>query len=213
MPITFEQALEFTLKWEGGYTNDKDDLGGATNKGIIQSVYNRYRRRKGLDIRSVKFLNENEMLEIYEKDYWNVVRAKYLKAPLGLVMFDTCVNFGPAGAIARLQIALNLKPTGTWTKNISGIIHTCDAGEVALKICKLRIAKRYARVKEEESQKKFLKGWLNRDNDLIKEVNKMIGANIMAFDDEIELDDIDLHKFNENYLSSEDFNSLEELDF
>jgi len=188
MPITLTEALKFTLKWEGGFTNDPVDPGGATNKGIIQSVYNRYRRRKGLDIRSVKNLTEQEMLEIYEKDYWDLVRAKYLKSPLGLVMFDTCVNMGPSGSISRLQMALGLKVTGSWTKEISEVIHTCDAGAIALQICRLRFAKRYARVKEDERQRKFLRGWLNRDNDLAKEVRKMIGANIMSDEDDDYID-------------------------
>lgn len=188
MPITLTEALKFTLKWEGGFTNDPVDPGGATNKGIIQSVYNRYRRRKGLDIRSVKNLTDQEMLEIYEKDYWDVVRAKYLKSPLGLVMFDTCVNMGPSGSISRLQMALGLKVTGSWTKEISEVIHTCDAGAIALQICRLRFAKRYTRVKEDERQRKFLRGWLNRDNDLAKEVRKMIGANIMSDEDDDYID-------------------------
>ncbi len=188
MPITLKEALEFTLKWEGGFTNDPVDPGGATNRGIIQSVYNRYRRKKGLDIRSVRQLTEAEMLEIYEKDYWDIVRAKYLKSPLGLVMFDTCVNMGPSGSISRLQRALGLKVTGSWTKEISDVIHTCDAGAIALQICRLRVAKRYDRVKEDERQRKFLRGWLNRDNDLAKEVRKMIGANIMSDEDDDYID-------------------------
>lgn len=209
MPITLNEALKFTLKWEGGFTNDPVDPGGATNKGIIQSVYNRYRRRKGLDIRSVRQLTDDEMIEIYEKDYWDLVRAKYLKSPLGLVMFDTCVNMGPSGSISRLQRALGLKVTGSWTKEISDVIHTCDAGAIALQICRLRVAKRYDRVKEDERQRKFLRGWLNRDNDLAKEVRKMIGANIMGFDeneDEIDPDLID------NSLDSETLKMLESFD-
>ena len=208
MPITLTEALKFTLKWEGGFTNDPVDPGGATNKGIIQSVYNRYRRRKGLDIRSVKNLTEQEMLEIYEKDYWDLVRAKYLKSPLGLVMFDTCVNMGPSGSISRLQMALGLKVTGSWTKEISDVIHTCDAGAIALQICRLRVAKRYARVKEDERQRKFLRGWLNRDNDLAREVRKMIGANIMSIEDD---DDIDPDLIDET-LDTEILKMLESFD-
>lgn len=29
----YRKLKPFILKWEGGYVNDKDDLGGATNKG------------------------------------------------------------------------------------------------------------------------------------------------------------------------------------
>ena len=30
-----KKLVPFILKWEGGFVNDPDDLGGATNKGVI----------------------------------------------------------------------------------------------------------------------------------------------------------------------------------
>jgi lysozyme family protein len=189
MPIEFEDALKFVLKWEGGFTNHPKDPGGATNKGITQKVYDVYKVSRKHPKMSVKHILDFEVKEIYETKYWDLVRAKWLKAPLGLVMFDTAVNFGPAGAIRRLQKALKVKITGTWTQEISDVIHECDAGKVALEICKLRKIWRNYRVKQNPSQKVFLKGWLNRDNDLINEVNKLLGASIFEFNEEV-LDNI-----------------------
>jgi lysozyme family protein len=185
MPIEFKDALKFVLKWEGGFTNHPNDYGGATNKGVTQKRYDEYRASKKHPLVSVKFIFDYEVQEIYDSYYWQPVRAKWLKAPLGLVMFDTAVNFGPAGAIRRLQKALNLKITGNWTQEISDVIHTCDPEKVALEICNLRKAWRYYRAKKEPSQKAFLQGWLNRDNDLIAEVKKLMGANILEFSNEV----------------------------
>lgn len=185
MPIEFEDALKFVLKWEGGFTNHPKDPGGATNKGITQKVYDVYKVSRKHPKMSVKHILDFEVKEIYETKYWDLVRAKWLKAPLGLVMFDTAVNFGPAGAIRRLQKALRLNITGTWTQEISDVIHECDAGKVALEICKLRKIWRNYRVKQNPSQKVFLKGWLNRDKDLINEVNKLLGASILEFNEEV----------------------------
>ena len=185
MPIEFEDALKFVLKWEGGFTNHPKDPGGATNKGITQKVYDVYKVSRKHPKMSVKHILDFEVKEIYETKYWDLVRAKWLKAPLGLVMFDTAVNFGPAGAIRRLQKALRLNITGTWTQEISDVIHKCDAGKVALEICKLRKIWRNYRVKQNPSQKVFLQGWLNRDNDLINEVNKLLGASILEFNEEV----------------------------
>ncbi len=182
MPIEFEDALKFVLKWEGGFTDHPKDPGGATNKGITQRVYDDYKKSKKHPQMNVKHILDFEVKEIYETRYWDLVRAKWLKAPLGLVMFDTAVNFGPAGAIRRLQKALKLKITGSWTQEISDVIHTCDARVVALEICKLRKIWRNFRVKQNPSQKVFLKGWLNRDNDLINEVNKLTGVQVFDFD-------------------------------
>lgn len=185
MPIEFEDALKFVLKWEGGFTNHPKDPGGATNKGITQKVYDVYKVSRKHPKMSVKHILDFEVKDIYETKYWDLVRAKWLKAPLGLVMFDTAVNFGPAGAIRRLQKALKVTITGTWTQEISDVIHECDAGKVALEICKLRKIWRNYRVKQNPSQKVFLKGWLNRDNDLINEVNKLLGASIFEFNEEV----------------------------
>ena len=37
----------FILKWEGGFVNDPDDLGGATNMGVTIGTYETYCRKKG----------------------------------------------------------------------------------------------------------------------------------------------------------------------
>ena len=183
MPITLQEALVFTLKWEGGFSNHPLDPGGATNYGIIQSRYDQYRKSKGLSTQSVKFISKAEYEEIYDVYYWDPVRAQYVSGPLGLALFDTAVNLGVGGCISRLQASLKVPITGKWTQAISDVIHSADQTAVAINICKLRIAKRYARVKQKPSQTVFLKGWLNRDNDLLKKVKSLAGVTSLAVDE------------------------------
>ena len=57
-----------------------------------------------------------------------------------------------------------------------------------MNICKLRIAKRYDRIRERPDQKVFLKGWLNRDNDLMRKVKSMGGMSVRSFEEDDELD-------------------------
>ena len=40
----FTASLPFILRWEGGYVNHPADPGGATNKGVIQRVYDDWRK-------------------------------------------------------------------------------------------------------------------------------------------------------------------------
>lgn len=188
MPITLDEALKFTLKWEGGYTNDPLDPGGPTNFGIIQSRYDQYRNDENLPKQSVKLITKKEYTEIYEKYYWDPVRAKWVSNPLGLVLFDTAVNLGVGGAISRLQSSLKIPVTSRWTQAISDNIHSADQTKVALNICNLRIAKRYARVRQRADQKRFLNGWLNRDNALIKEVKNMTGVLSLDFEEDFQYD-------------------------
>jgi lysozyme family protein len=207
MPITLSDALLFTLAWEGGYTNHPLDPGGATNFGVIQTRYDEYRRFRKLATRPVKLITKEEYTEIYDKYYWDPVRAQYLDGTLGLSLFDTAVNMGVGGALTRLQLSMKLPVTGTWTQNISDKIHDSDQLSIALNICKLRIAKRYARVKQRPDQVVFLKGWLNRDNALLRKVKSMGAASSLSLEpgydfdideimnefDEIELDQASSH--------------------
>lgn len=43
-----KELAPFILKWEGGFVNDPDDLGGATNMGVTISTYEAYCKKKRL---------------------------------------------------------------------------------------------------------------------------------------------------------------------
>ncbi len=209
MPITLSDALIFTLAWEGGFTNHPLDPGGATNFGVIQSRYDQYRTSKKLFKQSVKFITKAEYVEIYDKYYWDPVRAQYLSGPLGLALFDTAVNLGVGGAISRLQASMKLPVTGKWTQNISDNIHDSNQLEIAINICKLRVAKRHARVRQRPDQVVFLRGWLNRDNALLRKVKSLGGISAMSVEPGY---DFDVDEIEEEFDSSvlEEIESFDE---
>lgn len=99
------KALAFTLKWEGGYSNDPHDPGGETNKGITKKVYDAYRQLHKLPIQSVKLISANEVYDIYEQNYWNCLRCdKMTDIKLAISVFDAGVNAGPARAASWLRL-------------------------------------------------------------------------------------------------------------
>jgi lysozyme family protein len=57
----FERALAFTLRWEGGLSQDPDDPGGTTKYGISA------RAHPEVDVRN---LTLEDAKEIYRKEYW-----------------------------------------------------------------------------------------------------------------------------------------------
>lgn len=68
----------FILKWEGGFVNDPDDLGGATNKGVTIGTYRQYRASKKLPeptIEDLKNISDEEWTEIFKKFYWDRWKA------------------------------------------------------------------------------------------------------------------------------------------
>lgn len=204
--MTLKEALVFTLKFEGGLSDHPDDPGGLTNMGITHKVYSSWLASKNRPNKSVRNITREEVEQIYEERYWDPMRAEWLSDPLALTVFDTAVNLGVGGCTRRLQIALGVPVTGKWTQAISDKIHKADQVKVALAICKLRIAKRYERVEKEESQKVFLKGWLNRDNALIREVKKLAGITALSEEEEDDIQEIlkDWTKEQLNEVGSED---------
>lgn len=139
----FLKALVFTLKWEGGYSNHPNDSGGATNKGITQRTYNQYRKAKKLPIQSVRKLTDNEMNYIYYTSYYLPSTAFQLKPKLAVVVFDTAVHSG----VGRAKDLLN---------------HTTEANKY------IDLREDFLRRISRGKNKVFLKGWINRMNDLRK---------------------------------------------
>jgi len=167
-------ALTFTLKWEGGYVNNPNDYGGATNYGVTQRTYDSWRRGKGLAPTSVKNITKDEVTQIYEMQYWVPTKCARMEQNLAIVMFDTAINFGVGGAFEFLQEAGGLTPDGIWGPASESVFQKNNNISFARKIIAGRKAYRHKRVKDDPSQKVFLQGWLNRDDDLLDFINERV---------------------------------------
>ena len=165
----FQQALPFVLRWEGGYANHPDDHGGPTNKGITQRAYDSWRARQGKARRDVKLIEIGEVHAIYEADYWLPPRCSLLKPPLDLVQFDTAVNTGPVRSVRFLQNVLGVAVDGVFGPKTTAAAAASDDAEDVEAYCDLREQFYKGIVDRDESQRKFLKGWMNRLNSLRKE--------------------------------------------
>jgi lysozyme family protein len=94
------------VRREGGYVNDPDDPGGATNFGVTIHTM----RRLGLDLTGdakvdtadVKALSRDQAVSIYVRHYFEQPRINLLPTPLHASVFDMQVNAG-ANAVRILQ--------------------------------------------------------------------------------------------------------------
>ena len=112
MKQNFPNALKQVLLYEGGYVNNPNDPGGATNKGITQAVYNQWRASKDQPKQSVKFLTYQETQDIYKNNYWDKVKGDDLANGVDLAVFDFAVNSGVIRAIKYLQKAAGVTVDG-----------------------------------------------------------------------------------------------------
>lgn len=94
------------VRREGGYVNDPDDPGGATNFGVTIHTM----RRLGLDLTGdgkvtaadVKALTINQAIDIFKKHYFYKPKIDQLPQALQASVFDMQVNAG-GNAIKVLQ--------------------------------------------------------------------------------------------------------------
>ncbi len=166
----FERALKFVLQAEGGYTNDKADSGGETNYGIIQREYDADRAARGMEKRSVRFINPDEVQAIYLRDYWQAGKCDKMPWPVSLAHFDACVNTGIGQAGKLLQRAIGAKADGiVGPMTLQKLDAECDddgSVAVALHVADMRRDFYRGLVESKSSQGVFLKGWLNRVKEL-----------------------------------------------
>lgn len=103
--MKFEQVIERVLGHEGGYVNNPADPGGETNWGISKRSY------PGLNI---KDLTRKDAIEIYRRDFWNVLHGDSLYDGVAFQLLDFAINSGTGTAIRYLQRAVGVADDGVW---------------------------------------------------------------------------------------------------
>lgn len=177
----FERADKKVSVHEGGYVNHPKDPGGATNKGVIQRVYDSYRLSKGQSRRSVRELTEAERLDIYRTRYWDAIRGDELPAGVDYAVYDGAVNSGPIQSGRWLQRALGPAYLGT----VDGVIgpetlraaraHP-DPAALVDSICDQRMAF----LKALKTWPTFGKGWAWRVTDVRQVARQWAAGNVAA---------------------------------
>ena len=162
-PADFNAALRFTLKWEGGYSNDPDDPGGATNFGITQKTYDGFYKGLGIPVRSVRDISPQDVNDIYRKLYWNGLRCSEMQDPLAGVLFDSAVNCGVSRVVKWLQRNIpGLVVDGALGPLTMAAVAREDAEVLAKKIIAER-EEHYLRLcNKNPIFNKYLLGWTNR---------------------------------------------------
>lgn len=170
--MSFDTALEFTLKWEGGYSDNPADRGGRTQAGVTQRVYDSWRRVHGQTPEDVRVITEPEVRAIYKNMYWDEALCGELPAPVDLVHFDAAVNHGVSRATKFLQEATGVSIDGIFgAQTHQAVLHYLDTSTPKDLAEHLLFRRRvfYAfLVRKDPTQQVFYKGWLARLADLQK---------------------------------------------
>jgi len=153
--FSFEECLEFVFEAEGGYSNDAHDLGGETQYGITHEEYYSWLKRKGKEKKNISQITKEEASLIYREDYWEKFGCHNTPAPLNLVLFDTAIQHGKARQLYKQ--ALDESPK-----------FNSSPSNVARALIEVRREYYHSLVRKNSTQGKFLKGWMNRLDNLKK---------------------------------------------
>src|SRR5664280_2938609 len=97
----FLAAIQYVLLNEGGFSDDPNDPGGATNFGILQ------RELPGVDIRTI---TREQAISFYLPNYWNkALYANIASQQVATKLFDMHVNLGLVPAVRIAQHALGFQ--------------------------------------------------------------------------------------------------------
>jgi hypothetical protein len=176
----FVESLPFVLPWEGGFVNNPNDPGGATNKGATQAVYNSWRSRRDLDRRSVAPLEEAEMQARGGGTGCRPTAICYSggspsSSSTPRSTWASAARFGccKARSAAPSTATSDRRPTRQRRTAISAA-HLVDIARRASPFTRLADKRPQYRV--------FLKGWLNRLNALRQEVGLLAAEAAVPLD-------------------------------
>lgn len=158
MRENLQPALRWVLAHEGGFVNHPKDPGGPTNRGVTQRVYDGYRDRIGQPRRSVRAITNDEVGEIYLRQYWKPIRGDDLPAGLDYAVFDFAVNSGVKRAAQELQRVLGVKVDGTIGEVTLAAARKADVFDLIERLC----ARRMEFLRGLRTWPTFGKGWSRR---------------------------------------------------
>jgi len=181
MSENFIVCLKRLLNIEGGYVNNKHDLGGETNYGITSYLAKKYNK-------DVKNLTFDDVKEIYYNEFWKPLNLDLIENPdIAYEPFEFFVNSGKQRlSIKLLQRAYNLlqfenfiKEDGLLGKNTAKALNSYRYPKSLIKVYNHYQAMYYIGITEEDENllddlydheqkpgnkrmKYFIRGWIDK---------------------------------------------------
>ncbi|MGL4395566.1 MAG: TIGR02594 family protein [Hyphomicrobium sp.] len=174
----FDAALAHVLAMEGGFSDDPNDPGGPTQRGITLAVYAAWIGRT-IDatsradlVAALKAIPEATVRAIYAARYWRPARCGELNAALALMHFDAAVNHGVGAAARMVQQALGVTVDGEIGPDTLAAAARADIAKTIARYGDIR----RARYRALPHFWRFGRGWLRRTDSTVARALEMAAA-------------------------------------
>ena len=155
--MSLAACLPVILESEGGFVDDPQDPGGATNLGVTLATLSGWLGHTAT-IAQVQALTLVTVAPIYLADYWNPSHACDCPAGVDLMVFDEAVNQGVGRAVRSLQACLGVTVDGAFGPASAAALVAADANKLIDAIAQDRIAHYHAL----PTFGRFGAGWVSR---------------------------------------------------
>lgn len=156
------------LRYEGGFVNDPNDRGGATNMGVTLATWRMVGYDKDgdgdIDADDIKLLSTADAVSVLKQNYWNRWKADQIaNQSIAEILVDWVWGSGKWGIIIpqRLLKVLDDGIVGTGT-----LFALNNANQRGLHAAIFQARKTFIEelVRNHPDQLKFFNGWMNRLN-------------------------------------------------
>lgn len=168
MKGNFVRYLPMILQFEGGWSDNPDDPGGPTMKGITIGTYRQW-KGKPVTKADLRAISDDEVASIYRRNYWDKVKGDDLPAGLDLVAFDAAVNSGPSRAAKWLQAAIGVEADGKIGPQTLAAANGTELSGAITRACDARLAF----MKGLKTWPEFKGGWQKRVDGVRREAIAM----------------------------------------
>jgi lysozyme family protein len=170
----FNLAIPLILKLEGGFTDNKNDIGGATNFGVSL----RWLKAQGLlenlevqdktqdEVQVVKDLTADEAKAFYKTYFWNPYNYDALNSQMvAEKIFNMTVNMGARRSHLIVQNCLGFSPDmrdGLMGPKTIAEVNAAATAPFVVALQNMQAAFYRQLVATNPKLQPFLQGWLNR---------------------------------------------------
>lgn len=160
----YKELVPFILRWEGGFTNNKNDRGGWTCKGVtlatFRSVYGANKTPNDL-----KYITTEQWMHIFKKLFWDKCKADQIEdQSVANMLVDWAWNAGAINPIKALQRCVGVTADGIVGSRTLAAVNSRSPLALFGQLREKRIAYYKSIAEGDPRQKVNLKGWLNRVN-------------------------------------------------
>lgn len=172
MSDIFDYAVNQVIQEEGGFVNDAQDPGGATNMGITLATLSTWRNAT-CTAADVQALTQEEAEKIYKSLYWDKVQGDSLKPAVALLLFDAAINHGVGMAVKLAQRALRVADDGVIGPQTMRSLNVVDPHDFITDF----MAQRALLYVAQPGFSHFGQGWMHRLFDCTLEASGFIHTN------------------------------------